>query len=78
MASTLWTYNFVNNGPLVTILVPLERSRTGLSNGTKIVTNGPVLTKLWTNKVVTGSDRIGSDPTGSDPDFHRIRPDPAN
>ena len=51
MAPTLWTYNFVNNGPLVTVLVSLEMSEPGLSNGTKIVTNGPLLTKLRVHKV---------------------------
>ncbi len=46
MAPTLWSHNFVNYGPLVIILVPLERPRTELSNGTKIVANGPMLAKL--------------------------------
>ena len=51
MVPALGAYNFVNNGPLVAILVPLESPVRDLSNGTKIVKNGPLLTKLQVHKV---------------------------
>ena len=50
-APTLGTHNFVNNDPLETFLVPFQRYPMGLSNGTKIVPNGSLLTKLWGPKV---------------------------
>ena len=44
-------HNFVNNGPILTILVPIYSPWSGLSIGTKMVTIGQLLTKLWIPKV---------------------------
>ena len=49
---TLPGHNFVNNGPILTILVPIYSQGPGLSNGTKMVQIGPMLTKLWYQQVV--------------------------
>ena len=48
---TLWVRNLVNNGPIPTILAPIESPDQWLQIGTKMVKIGPLLTKLWTNKV---------------------------
>ena len=48
---TLPGHNFVNNGPILTILVPINSHGPGLSNGTKMVQIGPMLTKLWYQQV---------------------------
>ena len=48
---TLPGHNFVNSGPILTILVPINSQGPGLSNGTKIVQIGPLLTKLWYQQV---------------------------
>ena len=44
-------HNFVNNGPMLTILVPIKSPQPWLSIGTKMVKIGPLLTKLWPCKV---------------------------
>ena len=44
-------HNFVNNGPILTILVPICSPWSGLSIGTKMVKIGQLLTKLWVPKV---------------------------
>ena len=48
---TLPGHNFVNNGPILTILVPINSQGQGLLNGTKMVKIGPMLTKLWYQQV---------------------------
>ena len=60
---TLGPHNCVNNDHLETILVPFERYQIGLSNGTKIVPNGSLFTKLWGPKVCTfvGPFRVWND-----------------
>ena len=44
---TLQGHNFVNNGPILTILVPIDSQGKGLLIGTRMVEIGPLLTKLW-------------------------------
>ena len=44
---TFDAHNFLDIDPFLTNLVPLERSRKGLFNGTKIIKNGKLLTKVW-------------------------------
>ena len=44
---TFDAHNFLDIDPFLTNLAPLERSREGLFNGTRIVKNGNFLTKLW-------------------------------
>ncbi len=53
MGSTLLAYNLVNTASFGTVLVPFKRYQTGLSNGTKIVPNGSLLTLFWAPKVGT-------------------------
>ena len=48
---TLSGHNFVNNGPNLTILVPIDSQDQGLLIGTKMVKIGPLLTKLWDQQV---------------------------
>ena len=48
---TCWYHNFVTTGPILTILVPLESPLSWLPIGTKFVKIGPMVTKLWSNKV---------------------------
>ena len=48
---TLRDHNFVNNGPNLTILVPIDSQDQGLLIGTKMVKIGPLLTKLWYQQV---------------------------
>ena len=48
---TLPGHNFVNNGPNLTILVPIDSQDQGLLIGTKMVKIGPLLTKLWDQQV---------------------------
>ena len=48
---TCWYHNFVNNGPILTILVPIKSHKPWLSIGTKMVKIGPLLTKLWPCKL---------------------------
>ena len=48
---TCWYHNFVSNGPILTILVPIKSPYPWLSIGTKMVKVGTLLTKLWPCKV---------------------------
>ena len=48
---TLQGHNFVNNGPILTIFVPIDSQDQGLLIGTKMVKIGPLLTKLWYQQV---------------------------
>ena len=48
---TLQGHNFVNNGPNLTILVPIDSPDQGLLIDTKMVKIGPLLTKLWDQQV---------------------------
>ena len=48
---TLPGHNFVNNGSILTILVPIKSPGSWLSIGTKMVKLGPLITKLWPFKV---------------------------
>ena len=50
---TLLDHNFVTIGPILTNLVPIGSQDKGLSSGTKMVTIGPVVTKLWDQQVGT-------------------------
>ena len=43
------TFSLVNMSSFLTKIVPLESSRSQLSNGTKIIKNGYILRTLWTN-----------------------------
>ena len=49
---TFGSHNFVNNGPFLTKLVPIDRSSSGLFSGANFVKNGPLSTKLLDPKVV--------------------------
>ena len=44
-------HNFLNIDPFLMILVPIESSRSPLSNGIKIIKNGSILRKLWADRV---------------------------
>ena len=48
---TLQDQKLVHNGPISTILVPIDSQGPGLFLGTKMVKIGPLLTKLWPCKV---------------------------
>ena len=40
-------HNFVGNGPILTILVPIDSQGQWLQDGTKMLKIGPLLIKLW-------------------------------
>ena len=48
---TLPDHNFVSNGPILIILVPIDSQGPRLLNGAKMVQIGPMLTKLWCQQV---------------------------
>ena len=44
-------HNFFNINPFLMIFVPFESSHSQLSNGRKIIKNGSISKKLWSNRV---------------------------
>ena len=49
--STWMTHNFFNIDSFLIIFVPFESSHSQLSNGRTIIKNGPILKKLWANRI---------------------------
>ena len=58
--------NFLNMDPFLMIFAPLESWDWKLSNGAKIVKNGPMLRKLWRNSIYNLSIQPSEFPSEGD------------